>query len=244
MNVYEWMRRTHLTLALAVLAPLLVSLALLPLRDDIPNTDVALILVVVVVAVAASGRRAAGILAAVSAGIWFDFFFTEPYQRLTITDAADIETLVLLVVVGIAVTELSMWGHRQQALASREAGYLEGIRAAADAGATGGSTAELIKTVSKQLIEILRLHGCRYQAGVAGLGGPPRLRRDGQIVWHGAVWDVDRDGLPTEEIELLVENGGQLCGRFLLSAAPDTAAPLTERRLAVTLADQVGAAFR
>ena len=38
-----------------------------------------------VVAVAAAGHRAAGVLAAVSAAVWFDFFLTVPYERFTIT---------------------------------------------------------------------------------------------------------------------------------------------------------------
>jgi hypothetical protein len=227
-----------------MLAPLGVSLLLLPFRGRVANTDVALVLVVVVVAVAAFASRTAGIVAAISAGIWFDFFFTEPYLRLRVSDSSDVETLVLLLIVGVAVTELAMWGRRQQAMASRDAGYLEGLRSAAAVGATGGSASELIKDVSGQLTEALNLRGCRFQPGVAGLGGPPRLRRDGTIVWHGSEWDVDHDGLPAEDIELLMESGGRLHGRFLLNPTPHANVPIAQRRLAVTLADQVGAAMR
>ncbi|MEU7905750.1 hypothetical protein [Actinoplanes sp. NPDC049118] len=135
-------------------------------------------------------------------------------------------------------------GRRQEAVAHREAGYLAGIQAAADAGATGGSSQDLIKQVSGQLGDTLHLHSARYQPGVAGLGSPARLRRDGQILWNGSVWDVDHNGLPSDtDIELLVENAGRLHGRYLLSAGPRTSAPLSDRRVAVTLADQVGAAL-
>ena len=102
----------------------------------------------------------------------------------------------------------------------------------------------MIKEVSSQLIRTLGLRGCHFQSGVAGLGDPPRLRRDGQVMWNGAVWDVERKGLPVEsEIELLVESGGRLHGRFMLRAAPDTRVSLSQRLVAVTLADQVGAAL-
>ena len=37
----------------------------------------------------------AEVLAAVSAAVWFGFFLTVPYERFTITRAADIETTVL-----------------------------------------------------------------------------------------------------------------------------------------------------
>ncbi|GID95815.1 DUF4118 domain-containing protein [Amorphoplanes digitatis] len=237
-------RRDGFAVVLAVVAPFAVSAMLVPLRDRIENTDVALLLVVVVVAVAAFGNRPAGYLAALSAGVWFDFFFTAPYQRFTIGDGSDVETLVLLMAVGIAVTELAVWGRRQHAVANREAGYLAGIQAAAEIGATGGSSQDLIKQVSGQLVDTLHLRSARYQPGVAGLGSPPRLGRDGQILWKGSVWDVERKGLPADtDIELLVENAGLLHGRYLLSAVPKTSAPLSERRVAVTLADQVGAAL-
>nr|BFE71951.1 hypothetical protein GCM10020092_052520 [Actinoplanes digitatis] len=86
-------------------------------------------------------------------------------------------------------------GSRQHAVANREAGYLAGIQAAAEIGATGGSSQDLIKQVSGQLVDTLHLRSARYQPGVAGLGSPPRLGRDGQILWKGSVWDVERKGL-------------------------------------------------
>ena len=76
-------------------------------------------------------------MAAASAAVWFDFFLTLPYERFTITRRADIETTVLILAVGIAVTEIAVRGRRQQAVASRRAGYLDGISAAARAVATG-----------------------------------------------------------------------------------------------------------
>jgi K+-sensing histidine kinase KdpD len=239
-----WWSRDRLALLLALLAPLAVSGVLLPLRAHLANTQLALVLVLVVVAVAASGNRLAGIVAALGAGVWFDFFFTHPYQRLTIAHRSDIETFVLLLLVGVAVTELAVWGRRQQARASRDAGYLAGVHAAAAVAATGGSPSELIKTVSGQLIGVLGLAGCHYQAGVAGRGSPPRLQHDGRITVNNTVWDVERSGLPSDSaIELLVQNGGRLHGRFLLSAAPHTKPSLDQRLVAITLADQVGAAL-
>jgi K+-sensing histidine kinase KdpD len=244
MRVPEWVGRDRVAVLAALLGPFAVSVVLVPFRDSFANTSVALVLVLVVVAVAANGYRVAGVLAALSAGVWFDFFFTRPYQRFTISDQADVETLVLLLLVGVGVTELAVWGRRQEARANREAGYLAGIRDAAEVGATGGSSTALIEQVSGQLTRILGLRGCHFQYGAAGLGEPPRLQHDGQVVWKRAVWDVERRGLPVEsEIELLVESGGRLRGRFLMSAAHETRVSLAQRLVAVTLADQVGAAM-
>jgi hypothetical protein len=41
----------------------------------------------------------------------------------------------------------------------------------------------LIDEVSAQLTRALGLRGCRFQLGVAGVGEPPRLQRDGQVMW-------------------------------------------------------------
>ena len=95
--------------------------------------------------------RLAGILAAVSAASWFDFFLTQPYERFAITRRADIETTVLLLVIGVAVTEIAVWGRREHAAASRRAGYLDGINAAAQAAASGSSPAALIDQVGAAL---------------------------------------------------------------------------------------------
>jgi K+-sensing histidine kinase KdpD len=241
----ELWSRERITMLVALLGPLVVCAALLPFRDSFANTNSALILVLVIVAVATSGNRVAGVLAATSAGVWFDFFLTQPYERLTITNRADLETTALLLVVGVGVTELAGWGRRQHALATRDAGYLAGIRAAAEVVATGRSSGELMGEVSGQLVRVLGLSACHFQYGVAGLGEPARLRDDGQVQWQRAVWDVERKGLPLDcEIELLVENKGRLQGRFLFSAAPDSHPSMAQRLVAVTLAAQVGASLR
>jgi K+-sensing histidine kinase KdpD len=237
--------RDRVTVLVALTGPFVVCLVLVPFRHTFANTNAALILVLVIVAVAATGNRVAGVLAAMSAAAWFDFFLTRPYERPTITDRTDLETTALLLAVGVGTTALAAWGHRQQALAIRDAGYLAGIQAAAEAVATGGPSGDLIDEVSRQLIRVLRLRACRFQYGVAGLGHPARLCDDGQVERQGAAWDVERKGLPVDvDIELLVESGGLLQGRFLLSAAPDTYPKTAARLVAVTLAAQVGASLR
>jgi hypothetical protein len=234
--------RDTLPFVAAIVGPAAASTVLLPARDHLDNTNVALILVVVVVSLGATGRRSAGYVAALSSGVWFDFFFTRPYQRFSIDDRSDLVTLVLLLMVGAAVTELAVWGRGQAAAAERRRVQLASIEAAAAVGAIGGSAGAVIKQVSDQLVATLGLRGCRFQFGVAGFGNPARLGRDGQITVGGRPWEAA--DLPAErEIELLVERGGRLHGRYLMTAAPGTHPPLSDRRLAVTLADQVGAAL-
>ena len=238
-----WLTRDRLTYLLAVLAPLAVTLVLVPFRGDFSNTNAALILVLVIVAIAATGNRLAGLLAALSAAAWFDFFLTRPYQAFTINRRDDVETTVLLLAVGVGVTEIALWGHRQQARADREEAYLAGIRSAAEAVAARGSEHEVIAVVSEQLTHVLGLRACRYEYGTAGLGRPARLNHDGEVERNGRTVDVEGQGLPTDtEIELLVESNGLLQGRFMLTAAPNSRPTVAQRLVAVTLADQVASA--
>jgi hypothetical protein len=234
--------RDRAAIAAGVLAPPAVTAVLIPLRDDVANTSVALLLVLVIVAVAALGNRLGGWLAAASAAVWFNFFWTEPYQTLVIRDRADVETAVLLLLVGAAVTEIAAWGRRQHARATREAGFRDGILAASEAVAAGDSPSAVIDRVSAQLVPLLGLERCRFDYGT-GLD-QPRLERDGSVVWRRRTLDVDRDGLPAERpTELLVESGGRFRGRFLLTPRTGVRPTRTERLVAAALADQAGAAL-
>lgn len=237
--------RDRLAVLGALVAPLALAAILVPFRGSFPNTDAALVLILVVVAVAANGYRLAGYLAAVSAAVWFDFFLTRPYERFTITRREDVETTILLLVIGVAVTEIAVWGRRQHAVAGRRAGYLDGINAAAQAAASGSSPAALIDQVTSQLTRVLSLESCRFQYGAAGLGRPARMQADGTVITaRQQPWDAGSEGFPPgTDTELLVEGGGVFQGRFLMTPSPGARPTLEQRQLAVALADQVGAAL-
>jgi hypothetical protein len=149
-----------------------LAAALVPFRSSIPNTDAALAMILVVVAVAANGYRLAGILAAVSVAVWFDFFLTRPYETFSITRRTDIETTVLLLVIGVAVTEIAVWGRRQHLAASRRAGYLDGISSAAQAVAAGGSASALTEQVTGSSPSCSRSGHVASSAGSPGSAGP------------------------------------------------------------------------
>ena len=107
--------RDRLALIAGLAGPLALTAILVPFRGSFANTDAALALILVVVAVSAAGSRLAGYAAAVSAAVWFDFFLTRPFEHFSISRASDIETTVLVLVIGFAVTEIAVWGRRQHA---------------------------------------------------------------------------------------------------------------------------------
>src|SRR5258705_11631390 len=127
----SYLSRERLAVLAAVVLPLAVCALLVAWRTNISNTNVALGLVVVVVAVSAIGSRLAGALAAVFGAVWFDFFFTQPYQRFAISKSADVATAVLLLIVGLAVSQLAAPARRLPVIAITDAGYLDQIHSAA-----------------------------------------------------------------------------------------------------------------
>jgi K+-sensing histidine kinase KdpD len=240
----RYLTRDRAAVLAGLCAPLVLAVVLVPFRSSFPNTDAALALLLVVVAVAANGDRLAGVVAAVAAAVWFDFFLTKPYERFSITSRTDIETTLLLLVIGVAVTEIAVWGRRQHLAASRRAGYLDGLNSAAQAVAAGDSPAVLIEQVTRQLTVLLSLRSCSFQYGIAGIGQPARLLHDGSVTAGRRAWDVDAEGFPGDnDIELLVESGGRFQGRFLMTPVPGARPSLEQRLLAIALADQVGAAL-
>jgi hypothetical protein len=238
-------RARTLALTGAVLAPVLVGALLSLVRDLIANNNAALVFVLVVVAVAASGYRVAGLLAALMSVVSFDFFLTQPYLTLTINDRDDVEAAVLLALIGLAVTEIALWGRRQQARASTRAGYLAGVVSAARLAASGvTSPSEVTELVGRQIRDVLELDDCRFDPGPSQVDRP-RLEGDGSLTWRGRTVDVDREGLPTLDlIELPVTSGGVDRGRYLLTSTSAVRRPDLERRqVVVTLADQAAAAL-
>ena len=177
-----------------------------------------------------------------SAAAWFDFFFTRPYGQFTIASSADVRTAILLLVVGLAVSQLAVRARRLKVITVTDAGYLAQIHGTAELTQSARSPDVVVDHVNKQLTVLLDLKGCRFEYG-ALLGHPPRLEPDGTVLAGHHRWDVEHSGLPAEEIELRTFGNGQYYGRFMLQPKPGSRPSRQARLVAVTLADQAGRAF-
>ena len=238
----RYLTRDRIASLAAVAAPLAAAAILLPFRASWSNTNVALLLVVVVVAVASIGNRAAGGIAAIGAAIWFDFFFTLPYERFTIRNSADITTAILLLVVGLAVSQLAARARRLKVIAITDAGYLAQIHETASLAHTAKFPDAVISHVREQLTSLLDRQACRFEYGTL-LGHPPRLESDGTVMTARGRWNVEESGLPGEEVELRAVGSGQFFGRFMMKPNRESKPSLQARLVAVTLADQAGRAL-
>jgi hypothetical protein len=229
-----------LPLLAAVLGPLVVALVVLPWREDVPEAAAALVMVVAVVALAARGHRAAGWLAAVAAAAWFDLFLTRPYGSFAIDSRDNVETAVLLVVVGVAVTEIAVRGRRHRLVAGIDDGYLRTIARVAQIAGAGNAHATAA-AVREALTEVLGADEVRFERGA--LGGLPRLDADGTLRTDDGRWPVGQLGLPPMPFEIVAERGRIGYGRFVVHVPGGTPAEVTALRVAKVLADQAATAL-
>jgi Domain of unknown function (DUF4118) len=230
-------------MAIGAIGPILLAGALVGIRDSIAAADVALLLVLVVVLAAVTGGWQAGAIGAVVAALSFDFFFTKPYLSLTIDSRDDVETALLLLVVGVSVGALAGRARDARAAAKHSSSEIDRIHRVAELAARGATGEEVLLRAQEELAELLDLESCRFEA-------PPYLRplatieRNGTVtgtsVRHFARGELE---LPREGAELPVLARGQQIGRFVLEPQAGAGVSLERRLVAVAIADQVGAAL-
>ncbi len=235
--------RDVIALVAALVLPLGIAVILVPFRSSFATTASALVLVAVIVAVAVTGNRFTGIVATVSATLWFDLFLTRPYGRLAISHRPDIETAVSLFVVGVIVTELAARNRYHYEAAAEESDYVALIYGLSELVASGAPAQEVIERARAELIDLLNLCDCRYEPRMSERR-VARLDHDGNVIHAGMLWGAHNMGLPSPEVDLVVQARGQVLGRFVLGPTPGYPVSLHRRVVAVAIADQVGAALR
>ena len=229
------------TAALGSIAAIVAGAALVPLRDPLGNTNMALLLVVVVVAAAALGGSAAGAATAVTAGLSFNFFHTKPYLTLRVDDRKDFATIVILVIVGLVVGEIAVERKVRKAKRSQRDQGVDRVRNVIDEAAGGAHANELWPAVRVALIDDLGLRDAQFHAGsVTGLA---LLHRDARIHTTEVQFTPTGLELPVQGVELPVEHGGERLGYVLLEPTPGHGVGLPERRLAIVLADLLAASL-
>ncbi len=226
-------------IAFGGLLPIALGAALVLVRGEVDNTNIALALVVTVVVAAQVGGRIAGAVAAVSAAAAFDFFFTTPYLSLTIDSSDDVETTALLLVVGLLVGTIATRGQRARTEATEARDEIRRVHRMAELVATDLPAAAVIATAENELTELLQLAECRFEAPPY-TSDLPVLERSGAVAGTRHVFTPDGFELPIGGVQLPVLARGRPVGRFLLVPTPGVGLSLERRVVAVALADQVG----
>jgi diguanylate cyclase (GGDEF)-like protein/PAS domain S-box-containing protein len=195
----------------ALVLPPVVAYLLAQFDGSFSPTDAALVLGAMVVALAAFGHRTIGILAAVSAACWFDFFLAEPRHHFGLEGRDGLQTTLLLLLGAVVASELVVQSQRRRRalearfeIAFEQAGIgaaivdLKGVPIrvnAAVATLLGRSTDEL---TGRNWNEYHHPDEMTIGAAMRARGIPGSdtyyderrfLRPDGSVVW-GAFYDV------------------------------------------------------
>jgi hypothetical protein len=236
-------RPSSIAYALGGLLPIAVAGAMVALRGDVDRANVALVLVLVVVGVAAiGGRGPAALCALLSAASW-EFFFTRPYYSLRIDSADDVETTLILLLIGLAVGQLAVSARHSKEAATRGTDEITSMRRMAERVAAGARREDVIALAVSEITALLSLVGCRFETEATG---PvlPVLERSGRIeAQYRRVGAGGELALPALGVRLPVVGGGRQVGSLVLEPDPAAGVTLEARLVAVAIADQLGAAL-
>lgn len=225
---------------LSVLVTLSAAATLVLIRGEVDNSVTVLALAGVISLCGALGGWRAGIWAAVSAAVGFNFFHTQPYLSLRIHDADDVLTTAALIVVGLVAGVTSSVAHRRTERYEEAGTELGAVERVADLVATGGDPADVETSVRAELLGLLGLAGCEFGVNP---GDRPLLGRRGDLVDALKTFHDGGFELPAGGIAIPVLRRGDVVGHLLCDPTPGAVVSLAHRRAAVALADLLGASF-
>ena len=229
-------------LVIAAFGPLVVSGVLVPFRDDLAAANVVLVFVLVIVLGATVGTRVSGALAAVVSAMAFDFFFTHPYQSLKIDSSDDVQTTILLLVIGLLVAEIVTFSRRHRRASELRGDEITRLHRVAELVASDTDAEDVVLSVQAELIGLLSLRDCRFERPPFS-SELPQLERNGAISGDHRHWIAGEYTLPEQGAEIPVLGRGKTFGRLVLVPDLSVGASIEQRIVGVALADQLGAAF-
>jgi K+-sensing histidine kinase KdpD len=236
----------------AFVASLLIGLLVEPFRATIGLENVVILYLLVVVAAAGIGGRAAGMVAALSAALSYDYFLTTPYHTLVIDTLAQVVTVALLVTTGIVVSIGGRVRRRSVAVAEAHAEVIRLLHRVTETAAGGGAidrvAAEgLHRLLDAHRVTILRRSpdGFAVTVDVGETQAPidlealTHLDREGRIpLGHYRVLDGTMV-LPREGVALDLVARQRPVGYLVIIPGRDTPADRTTRLAVAAMANEL-----
>jgi K+-sensing histidine kinase KdpD len=210
---------------------------LVPVRDVIGNTNVALVLVVVIITAAAFGGRLAGVMTAGAACLSFNFFHTEPLHTLRVRSDKDIWTIALLFLIGLVVGQLNMFARRNQTKAIIESAGVAHLEKVGALVAEDQPPSTVWPAVQSALLDELRLLDATFEPGDHPASSMKIIERSGRFDDKVTFWSPEGIELPRDGVALPVSAGTRSYGRIVLAPSPGRGTTRDQRRVAVALAD-------
>ena len=241
--------------------PLLTAL-LVALRPDLDLANDLLLYLVVVVVVAIVGGFWPAVLAAITASLLLNWYFTKPLHTLTIAEPRNMLALLLFVTVAVTVSSVVHLAARRQVLAARSAGEAASLLGLAQTVLGGADTptavldhltsawggrAELAERVRDQWVSVAVSGSASPEALathvpvsdtvaliVAGQTRPITARLlDGFAAQAGAALDRDRLRTQAAQAEALAE-GNRMRTALLAAVSHDLRTPLASIKASVS----------
>jgi len=219
----------------------LVTVAMLPLRDDLSNVVVALLLVFPVLAGAFRGGRVAGVLTAVIATLLFDVLFTHPYGSFRFATRDDAATALALLALAVLASE---WASRLRE-ASRDARLqrtaFERLCRIVDLTARESDVEDVVSSARAEIIGLFDLDDCLFEPAPSA-NGSRRVDFDAAL----ALATPDAGGeivIPPGGVALAVRGRGRRYGCLVLYARQPVRATRLEGRVAVSIAEELALAL-
>jgi K+-sensing histidine kinase KdpD len=233
---------TAAAMALLVLA---VAGALVGVRGELDNANVALILMAIVVVAGVVGGRIAGITVAVVASLSFNFFHTQPYQSLRINRGNDAITAALLFVSGLVVGEVANRRRTAKEVATSRSVEVERLHGLAQLVAETRPLAEVWDEVRRDLIEALDATDVWFEPAdtISAAGALPKVAASGIVEGHVYHWVGTGFALPKEGVQLRVGCEEKPHGRVVLRGHARHAVDLDDRLFALTLMELLALAI-
>ncbi|HVB43924.1 MAG TPA: DUF4118 domain-containing protein [Streptosporangiaceae bacterium] len=261
-------RRRQLAGVLLVGVLPVLTIGLVSAEHDLSLSDDLLVYLVAVVVVAVVGGFWPAVLAAVTASLLLNWYFTPPIHTFTIADPQNMLALLLFVTVAVTVSSVVHLAARRAVQAARSGQDAAALLALAQTvlggadspaaildhlTATRGGSAELAEQVAGQWVRVVASGAAppavprtRVRAGadltliVAGQAEPitPRLL-DGFAAQAAAALERDRLRTQAAQAEALAE-GNRMRTALLAAVSHDLRTPLASIKASVSTLRQVG----
>jgi K+-sensing histidine kinase KdpD len=229
---------------MALLA-LAIAGALVGVRDDLDNANVALILMAIVVVAGIVGGRVAGITVASVASLSFNFFHTQPYESLRIHHGNDVLTVALLFASGLVVGEVANRRRKANEVAASRTVEVERLHDLAHRVVEARPLAEVWDVVRKDLVETLDATDIWFEPAdtFSAAAALPQIAASGFVGGRVYHWVGTGFALPKEGVQLRVGNEQTPLGRVVLRGDAGRAVDIDDRLFALTLMELLALAI-
>ena len=235
----------YVAAALLSLLALAVAAALVGVRDDLDNANVALILMTIVVIAGIVGGRIAGLTVAFASSLSFNFFHTAPYESLRINRSNDMITVGLLFVSGLIVGEVANRRRSSSQVALSRGIEVERLREVARRVAEARPLTEVWDEVRRGLVEALGATSVWFESAEATsvVRVLPRVDSRGVVDSKVHHWVGTGFALPKEGVQLTVGRESAPLGRVILRGDDRRAVNLEDRVFALALMELLALAI-